>query len=108
MSSLRAQCLAILEQTRAILAAAEAGAWEDITALEERRRVALETLFASAVDHEPDAILLVDLIEQVREMDKTIGELARRERDAAAAELTRLRGARRHDRAYRDVAEVGF
>jgi hypothetical protein len=108
MSDLRAQSLAVLDLTRAILAAAEAAGWDEVAALEERRRQALERLFSGPLRGEADAVLLADLIEQVREMDRTVVELARRERDAVAAELTRLRGARRHERAYRDVAEAGL
>lgn len=107
MSDLRAQCLSVLDLTRAILAAAEAGEWDEVSVLEAQRQVALERIFAGEVNGETEALLLADMVEQVREMDRTICEMAYRERDAIAAELNRLRGGRRQRQAYLDVAEAG-
>lgn len=104
MSDIRAQCLSVLDLTRAILAAAEAGEWDEVSALEAQRQEAFERIFAGEVNGEAEALLLADMIEQVREMDKAICETACRERDAIAAELNRLRSARRHEQAYLDVA----
>lgn len=107
MLDLRAQALSVLDLTRALLSAAEAGGWDEVSALEELRQEALEQLFAGGISGETEALLLADMIEQVREMDKTVCEMAYRERDATAAELNRLRGGRRQRQAYLDVAEAG-
>ncbi|HLF97758.1 MAG TPA: flagellar protein FliT [Methylococcaceae bacterium] len=107
MSDLRAQCLSVLDLTRAILAAAAAGEWDEVSAREAQRQVALERIFAAEVAGEADAFLLADMIEQVREMDKAICETACRERDAIAAELNRLRRGQRQRQAYLDVADAG-
>jgi flagellar protein FliT len=104
MPDIRAQSLSVLDLTRAMLAAAEADEWDAVSALEEQRQEALERIYAGEVNGEAEALLLADMIEQVREMNKAIAVMARCERDAIAAELNRLRGARRQERAYRDVA----
>ena len=107
MSDLRAQCLSVLDLTRAILAAAAAGEWDEVSALETQRQDVFERIFAGEVAGEAEALLLADMIEQVREMDKAICETACRERDAIAAELNRLRRGQRQRQAYLDVADAG-
>lgn len=107
MPDIRAQSLSVLDLTRAILTAAQADEWDAVSALEEQRQEALERIFAGEVNGETEALLLADMVEQVREMDRTICEMAYRERDAIAAELNRLRRGRRQRQAYLDVAEAG-
>jgi hypothetical protein len=104
MLDIRAQSLSVLDLTHAILTAAQAEQWDDVPGLEERRQRVLDQIFAGEVRGEEETLFLAGVIEQVREMDRTIGEMARRERDQIAAELKRLRGAQRREQAYLDVA----
>ncbi len=87
----------LLELTRAMRLAAEAGDFETVADLFEQRQVQLNAILRQgAID------LLPAVIVQVLAQDKEIISLIQRERDQIEIELAKLRAGQRAHQAYVD------
>jgi hypothetical protein len=89
----------LLAQSEAMLAAAAAGDWERVTALEAERRQTLDSLFDGATPR-CDRARLTGCLQRVLELDRKLNESARCAQREIGEELERLRTGRRAVQAY--------
>ncbi len=95
--ALLARALAL---SREMLAACEDSRWEDLPALDERRRVVLETLFAPGAAPAAGAAALADAARALLDLDREILARCEAEKATRAREMQHLKDARQAAKAY--------
>jgi hypothetical protein len=92
---------ALLALTQDMLVSAEAGEWEQLMALEAKRRPLLTALFEPVAD--ASAVRVVrDIAEVVLKADRRILALSEAGREQTAADLARIDQGQRAVRAYKN------
>ncbi len=95
--ALLARALAL---SREMLSACEDSRWEDVQALDERRRDVLETLFAPAAASAAGEAALAGAARALLALDREILARCEAEKTARAREMQRLKHARQAAKAY--------
>ena len=102
---LTTQGVQLLALTQAMLAAAQADAWEEFELLEQQRSALLAMIFSSPASAESAKLQLVEVMKEILLIDPAISDLIRQRRDQATEELRHLRQASEGNKAYRTAVD---
>lgn len=88
-----------------MLVLAQADDWDEFELLEQQRSDILNRVFGNPADAESARLHWVDVINEIQQIDQTMSELIRQQRDQAAKELRHLKQAHEGNKAYQIAAD---
>lgn len=92
--------MALLDSSRAMLAAAKGEQWGQLETIECQRQAIMAALFAASPATDGEAENLAALIQDVQEINEALAALVKQERHAVARQLRALRTAVQAGHAY--------